>query len=166
MAVPVPTVSMQSGWNISLLQLAIANPCYLSKIKNSSPVISSFTFANYFGTEISKPFLCHNKNLMAHLACRGIITTNIFAMQIMILNSMFPQAKAKRRKQTDDCHLTASLLKQCSLQEDQHCCLKANVSKSMCLRHHFIFDLLSYYWSKLCIFRGLRFFFHILSILL
>lgn len=165
MAVPVPTVSMKSEWNSSLLQLAIANPCYLSKIKNSSPVISSFTFANYFGTEISKPFSCHNKNVMAHLACRGIITTNIFAMQIVILNSMFPQAKAKRRKQTDDCHLTASLLKQCSLQEDRHCCLKTNVPKSTCLRHHLIFDLLSYYWSKWCIFRGLGFF-YIMPILL
>lgn len=77
----------------------------------------------------------------------------------MILNSMFPRAKAKRRKQTDDCHLTASLLKQCSLQEDQHCCLKANVPKSTCLRHHLIFDLSSYYRPKWCIFRGLGSFF-------
>jgi len=54
-------------------------------------VISSFIFANYLGTEISKTFLCHNKKLMVHLACRGINTTNIFVKQLMILDSTHDQ---------------------------------------------------------------------------
>lgn len=80
--------------------------------KKSPPVISFFIFVSYFATEISKTILCHNKKVTDHLACRGIITTNIFAMQIIILDSMFAWAKVKMSKEADDCHLNASLLEQ------------------------------------------------------
>lgn len=77
--------------------------CYFNGIKNFNLVISSFIFTNYFGTRISKTFLCHSEKVMAHLACRGIITSNAFVIQIMILDSMFPPAKAKSHEQAPEC---------------------------------------------------------------
>lgn len=73
-------------------------------------MISSFIFTSYFGTRISKTFLCHSEKVVARLACGGIITTNASVMQIIILDSMFPPAKAKSREQAPECRSSETVI--------------------------------------------------------